>query len=297
MKFNNIYLLLTLAIVSGCTTYTQTHVDGAEKKGKTTLVSNKNQPTKPDGAASITAIQPKNFFDSTLKTLIESITDPSGNKVAGSKFFSWKGYPDLVYLKPDTYKITIQCTNGGVYNFHKFKITLKQDEEVVAFCLPKMSGIMIKEMHAFIVPAKDYSTAKEELNGLLNPQKSKKVENIPGQYIEITPEQKLFVEIIVENGKVVQLLPVTEIKKSDITATFNFTKLDKGMMLSVNNPFPKSMKYNIDMIDSKGNAFQTSSCPVGAGISVFESWPHPITKLEIKNFRFLEDTEEIKCVY
>lgn len=297
MKFTNIYLLLTLILTTGCTTYTQTHVNGAEKKGKTTLASNKNQPSKPDGAASITAIQPKNFFDSTLQTLIESITDPLGKKVAGSNFFSWKGYPDLVYLKPDTYKITIQCTNGGVYNFHKFKITLKQDDEIVAFCLPKTSGIMIKEMHAFIVPAKDYPTAKEELNGLLNPKKSKKVANIPGQYIEITPDQTLFVEIIVENGKVVQLLPVAEIKNPEITATFNFTKLDKGMMLSVKNPFSKSLKYNIDMIDLKGKSFQTSSCPVRAGISVFENWPHPIPKLEIKNFRLLDDTEEMGCVY
>lgn len=117
------------------------------------------------------------------------------------------------------------------------------------------------------------------------------------QAIEISRDQKLYVEVLVTNGNVTQLIPVTEIKNPERTITLEFKSFDKGMLLQVNNPFDQSIKYNVDMIDRKGTAYQTSSCPVVAGGSVFENWPHPIPKLQIKNVRFLKKDEDIECTY
>lgn len=119
----------------------------------------------------------------------------------------------------------------------------------------------------------------------------------PAQMIEIYPNQKLFVEVIVADGKVTQVVPVAEIKNPSITLTLIFKAMDKGMILSVENPLPHYLKYNIDMIDRNGEAHPTSSCPVMKGGSVFENWPHPIPKLQIKNFRLLNNEKELICVY
>ena len=117
------------------------------------------------------------------------------------------------------------------------------------------------------------------------------------QMIEINSNQQLFVEVTIENEKVTQLTPVTEIKNPQITLTLNFEPLDKGMLLTVDNPFPQDIKYSIDMIDKKGNPYKTSSCPVIAGGSVFENWSHPIPKLQITNLHFLKKNERIGCIY
>lgn len=117
------------------------------------------------------------------------------------------------------------------------------------------------------------------------------------QMIEISSNQTLFVEAIVTDGKVTRMTPVTEIKNPEITLTLEFKPFDKGMLLQVNNPFAQDIKYNIDMIDRNGKAHQTSSCVVIAKGAVFENWPHPIPKLQIKNIRLLKNNEKIACVY
>jgi hypothetical protein len=68
-----------------------------------------------------------------------------------------------------------------------------------------------------------------------------------------------------------------------------------SMMLSVKNPFGSFVKYNIDMVDAKGNLHHTSSRPVLTRGAVFESWPHPIQELRITNFRFLKPEDAIVC--
>jgi hypothetical protein len=86
--------------------------------------------------------------------------------------------------------------------------------------------------------------------------------------IERYPNQKLFVEVIIADGKVTQVTPVAKIKNPDITLTLTFETMDKGMLLSVNNSLPNSLH-----------------------------WPHPIPKLQIKNFHLLGNEKELACTY
>ncbi len=69
------------------------------------------------------------------------------------------------------------------------------------------------------------------------------------------------------------------------------------MMLLVKNPLDKTIKYHLNMIDDKGKSFQTSSCPVRAGLSVFESWPHYIPEIRVSNIHVASKKEQGICIY
>ncbi|HKP26261.1 MAG TPA: hypothetical protein VJV39_20505 [Dongiaceae bacterium] len=58
------------------------------------------------------------------------------------------------------------------------------------------------------------------------------------------------------------------------------------MMLTVANNLSKTVKYDATMKAPDDRMVYTSSCPVDAGLSNFESWPHPVKFLELSNFRF-----------
>lgn len=113
----------------------------------------------------------------------------------------------------------------------------------------------------------------------------------------ILPGTKIFAEATINSDSSIEQTKVSEIKKPDITLTFNLTKTNSGMMLSVKNPFEKTIKYHLNMIDYKGKAHNTSSCPVRAGLSVFESWPHPIPEILVSNTHVASKGEEGLCVY
>jgi hypothetical protein len=117
--------------------------------------------------------------------------------------------------------------------------------------------------------------------------------------ISIFPNQKVFVEATVYNNKFLSLKRVDSISNPNITLTFQFASMDggKSMTLSVKYPLGSVVKYNMDMVDFKGNLHHTSSCPVAARVEGFELWPHPIPELRITNFRFLKPDEASVCAY
>jgi len=100
--------------------------------------------------------------------------------------------------------------------------------------------------------------------------------------ISVFPNQTVFVEATVNDKKFVSLKRVDSVSDPNITMTFRFFSTDggKSMMLDVKNPFDRFVKYNIDMVDFKGNLHHTSSCPVLSRREGFEFWPHPIPELE-----------------
>ncbi len=110
-------------------------------------------------------------------------------------------------------------------------------------------------------------------------------------HLSIFPGEQVYVEVAVENNMIVGTKKVNNIIDPNRTMTFNFMKADNGksMMLSVKNPLTSSVKYHIDMVDYRGRLHNTSSCPVMAGLSVFESWPHPIPEIRITNFHFTSE--------
>lgn len=116
-----------------------------------------------------------------------------------------------------------------------------------------------------------------------------------GPSIQIAANSKIWVEATVEQGKITRLTQVAESTKPEITLSFDLSSLDDGMLLSVSNPLPSAIKYQIEMIDLKGKYYPTSSCPAMAGGGAYENWPHPIPKMEIKNFRLLKEGEMVGC--
>lgn len=81
-----------------------------------------------------------------------------------------------------------------------------------------------------------------------------------------------------------------DIKKADVW--FNFTQpkeLGAGMMLTVQNKLKQKLQVEgLMKVPGKEGIFKTSVLPIEAGLSDFESWPHPIVQLVLRNFRLSE---------
>lgn len=120
--------------------------------------------------------------------------------------------------------------------------------------------------------------------------------------ISVLPGESFYVEAEVYDGKLANLKEVPEIVNPEKTISIKFSQTEKKtmMMLSLSNPFDDViLKFNMEMIDFDGNPHQTSSCPVVPGGSIYESWPHAIPELIIKNpvAKPKEEMESLVCIY
>lgn len=79
-------------------------------------------------------------------------------------------------------------------------------------------------------------------------------------------------------------------KKADVWLSFEQPKqLGIGMMLTIKNNLKQKLQVDALMtIPGKEGIYKTSIVPVEAGLSDFESWPHPIVQLVLRNFRLSE---------
>lgn len=120
--------------------------------------------------------------------------------------------------------------------------------------------------------------------------------------ISVLPGESFFVEADLIDGELVNIQEVLENSNPEKTIIIKMSQVDGsvGMMLSLSNPFKEvALKFNMDMIDFAGQPHQTSSCPVMPGASIFESWPHPIPELIIKNPKVIpvSEMESMACIY
>ncbi len=126
---------------------------------------------------------------------------------------------------------------------------------------------------------------------------SQKIESYTNSYFSIIPGIKIFAEAKVNSDGSIELTKIDEIINPSTSLTFDLSTVNGGMMLSVKNSLNEAIKYHLNMIDYKGKAHNTSSCPVRAGSSVFESWPHPIPEIRVSNTHIAPKYEEGMCVY
>ena len=122
---------------------------------------------------------------------------------------------------------------------------------------------------------------------------------VQGERLSLLPNEKVYIEAELVDGYFTNFKMVNKITNPEKTIVFNFTQTEGkvDMMLSVKNPFPKRMKFHLDMVDFNGNLHNTSSCPVIAGGGVYELWPHAIPELLVSNIRALEESDTMNCIY
>ena len=104
--------------------------------------------------------------------------------------------------------------------------------------------------------------------------------------IVIFPGEQFVIAFKIENGKIVDAEPYPAGGQLSNAIEVNFKKVDSGMMLTLANHLPKKVKYDAIMKAPDNKLVYTSSCPIDAGLSSFEHWPHPIKFLALVNFRF-----------
>ncbi|WP_263373407.1 hypothetical protein [Granulicella aggregans] len=79
--------------------------------------------------------------------------------------------------------------------------------------------------------------------------------------------------------------------KADVEFKFTQEKAPRGfmMLLVTRNKLKKKLFFDAMMtVPGKTGIFNTSVLPIDPGLSNFESWPHPIVQLALRNFRFSE---------
>jgi hypothetical protein len=95
------------------------------------------------------------------------------------------------------------------------------------------------------------------------------------------------------NGKEVATVSYQpDMKKADVWFTFREEKLKDGrpmMVLTIQNKLKQELYMDALMTrpDAKG-IFKTSIVPIPAGLTDYESWPHPIVQLVLRNLRFID---------
>lgn len=110
--------------------------------------------------------------------------------------------------------------------------------------------------------------------------------------------QTVYVEAEVAGDRLVNLVAVNTVTRPERTITAKFEQNAKGgMLLTLHNPFPKELKFNMGMMPLKSERLvKTSSCPVGAGIHLLEHWPFPIFQVVLGNPRLLNAGDNLACV-
>ncbi|MGH8109550.1 MAG: hypothetical protein ACREO1_12650 [Arenimonas sp.] len=112
--------------------------------------------------------------------------------------------------------------------------------------------------------------------------------------------QKLNIEAEVSGDTLINFKVVKEVVDPKKTIVVSFTQEDDGgMMLSVSNPFERTLKFNMAIMPiDKEALYKTSSCPILAGGRVFEMWPEPIFQILLTNPKLLDDKDQtMVCIY
>jgi hypothetical protein len=112
--------------------------------------------------------------------------------------------------------------------------------------------------------------------------------------VVIYPGESFAVAVDVDRGKVADPRPASD-EGEPGTIALKFSAIDSGMMLTITNNLAGMVKYDATMKGPDGRVVYTSSCPIDAALTNFESWPHPIKYLELTNFRILPEGSDRRC--
>jgi hypothetical protein len=93
-------------------------------------------------------------------------------------------------------------------------------------------------------------------------------------------------------GEIIAVTYQPETKKADVELKFKQEKMDgdkRMMLLVIRNKLKRRLYLDALMtVPERKGIYKTGILPVEAGLSNYESWPHPIVQLVLRNFRFSE---------
>jgi hypothetical protein len=103
------------------------------------------------------------------------------------------------------------------------------------------------------------------------------------------------IDVTVTEGEISHIAYERDWAKVDVELRFTQEKSKNGwmMMLVIRNKMKRRLYLDAVMtLPGKDGLFTTNVLPVEPNLSDFESWPHPIVQLVLRNFRFSEKTKE-----
>jgi hypothetical protein len=112
--------------------------------------------------------------------------------------------------------------------------------------------------------------------------------------LNVLPGETLYLEAETVGGQIKSLHAVTSVKNKANTIIVKFEqlhdpKLDRHMLLTVTNPFSKTLRYQAGILRAQQDRPEgTSVCPVGPGQQSFEHWPEPLARVLIRDVGLVE---------
>lgn len=106
-------------------------------------------------------------------------------------------------------------------------------------------------------------------------------------FINILSGEKFNVELEEKAGDLEDPRFVKEISHPERTISLAFSQTDEGMVLTIQNPFPKPIVYECMIQHYKHQGLsKTNVVPVRAKLVSFELWPYPIAQVVISNVHY-----------
>lgn len=121
----------------------------------------------------------------------------------------------------------------------------------------------------------------------------KRIPYVSDNDVYLFSDENFGVNLTRKGDKDIEVSYQADPKKADVWLIFAQPKdLGVGMMLTIKNNLNEKLQIDALMtVPGKQGIYKTSILPIEAGLSDFESWPHPIVQLVLRNFRLSESQE------
>lgn len=118
------------------------------------------------------------------------------------------------------------------------------------------------------------------------------------RWLTIVAGQSLHIEADRLDDSLTNFRVVDAVAHPEKTLDLTLAQSDDGnMLLTLHNPFGQALKFDMGMMPlTSERVLKTSSCPVIAGGTGFETWPYPIFQIVLANPRFIDpDKGNVRC--
>lgn len=108
-------------------------------------------------------------------------------------------------------------------------------------------------------------------------------------FINVLAGEEFLVEFDETDGALSNPRYVKTAAKPERTVSFRLEQTDEGTILTVKNPFAKSIIYDcVIQHYSEQRLRKTSIVPVQAKLVSFEMWPYPVAQVVVSNVRYAQ---------